>query len=281
MPSALQDFISERLKDHRDSIAYDTFSDLVSHVGLTFSLPSKEANRIVQKELQKRNIEVGTQEASRGKMYPAKEQTVPWSKGNPGDLAEPKSSLKPLSSSELTRKALGTEDLRIKPGDYVDVKEDIWRAPFKGILKKINEDETFDVKDPLSGWLYESIPSTLVSRPKASGRPIAPPQHRRVGDPEGFLDSPGDVGGRDGVREYPGLFHLPKGHEQQYVTNPPSIYDLRKEASAPDLYYSHLMTNLVKKYGASVAVQVDSYLRNGQIPTSTVIKIMWRHSIGI
>ncbi len=279
-PAAYQ-YIIDKLKDHHESdIAYDTFSDVVSGVGLHFNLSSEVASKIVQEILQERNIEVKTQEATRGEMYPAKEQAVPWGKGNPGDLAEPKSSLKPLSSAELSHKTERTNNDRLQPGDYVGVKEDTWRAPFQGVLKKVNDDGTLDVKDPLSGWLYEGIPDKLVTKPAAEGRPVAPPQSRRIGDDYGMMDGGADVGGKDGTREYPGLFHIPRGHEQQYVVNPPSIYDLRKEASRQDLFYSQLMKDLVKKYGNKMAAHAHLHMKgNLQDPSKDVIAALQSYGL--
>ena len=227
-------------------------------------MTAEAAGHLIQEVLQGKGVEVGTQEGARGAQWPAKERTVPWGKGNPGDLAEPKSSLNPLSNKELSTKSLRTEEFSLKPGSYVKVDKDTWRAPFNGIIKRVNEDGTLDIKDPSSGWLYEAVPEDLVKMPIADGRPIAPQQQRRIGDPYGMMDSPSDVGGRWHERER-NPFHAPKGHETDWGGNYPSIYhSLRKEASAPDLFYSRLISKIIKEYGKDSAKDVIKYIEGGE-----------------
>ena len=114
-------------------------------------------------------------------------------------------------------------------GTWVKVKHDTWRAEFEGIIKAINSDKTLNIYDPNADHLYESIDVALIDIPTAKGRPLAPPQYSRVGDDSWWGKS--DVGDPNSKREYPGLWMMPKGHEQQYVANPPSVWhELRKTA---------------------------------------------------
>jgi len=273
----LKSYFNKKLESCEGSISYDTFSDMVFDLGIKFKMPSVEASRVLLEELKRRGLEIKTQEATRGEEWPSQERVVPFSKAPHGWFAEPKSFLTPLTHDELARKSEKTKAFRYKINDYVEVAADTWRSEFKGYIKRVNEDGTVDIKDPKTGWVYEEISKDLINKPKADGRPIAPPGTRRIGDPAGMMDSPSDVGGRDGTREYPGLFHEPAGTpgntNQKYISNPPSLF--YKEASKTDRFYSYLKGEIVSKYGERIAIQVEDYLYGRLLdPSKEVVAVL-------
>jgi len=203
----LADFVKQKVGDRiSQTLPYDLFSEITFLAVSLFNFVSiEEASKAIVDELLKLGITVGTQEITLLRKYPGQERVVPFSKGNPGSLAEP------MNSHHA--------DLDLQIGDYVSIAADTWRAKFEGVIKNIRKN-LYDVVDFQTGILYENIPHSLISKPVAKGRPIAPPQYRRVGDPLGFMDSPRDSGDTNVTRTWPSTFMPPAGQEGDTVKNP-------------------------------------------------------------
>src|ERR1700676_5009333 len=114
-----------------------------------------------------------------------------------------------------------------KVGDEVRVKKNDqapWGAEYTGVIEKINDDNTLDIRDVYTETLNTSQPARLLAVPMATGREDLRIQQRRVGDPKGMGESAGDVGGPEIKDEYPNSSWAPKGHPGQDVKNQQSNF---------------------------------------------------------
>jgi len=205
----LREYILDKV-DRRNPLPYDVFNEIVTFAIPKFKFTSiEEASKKIIDELKELGISVGTQEVTLQERWPGQQRSVPFGKGSPGFLAEP------MNSHHA--------NVSFKVGDYVVVEADTWRDKFEGIIRNI-KNMSVDVEDCQTGVLYEDLPIKLISKPLAKGRPIAPPQYRRVGDPLGLMDSPRDVGDTNMVRTWPSEFFPPMGQENDTVVNPSNVF---------------------------------------------------------
>lgn len=166
------------------------------------------------------------------------------------------------------------QKMAFKEGDRVRVNkndEAPWSAEYRGVIIKINPDNTADILDE-NKVIQQNQRFELLSDPMAEGRPTAPPQYRRVGDNYGLMDGPGDIGDPHYTREHPGLYQKPRGHETDNVVNPHSPYSMRKEATL----YEYLLRKIVKDYGRKVADKSDAYLKGASTTPPPELRLVLR-----
>lgn len=140
----------------------------------------------------------------------------------PEDSDNPVSRPESLGEGKVTLKKVAHkigDEVRVKKNDQAP-----WGAEYTGIIEKINNDNTFDIRDVYTETLNTSQPARLLAVPMATGREDLRIQQRRVGDPKGMGESAGDVGGHEVKQDYPNANWMPTGHPGQDVKNQQSNF---------------------------------------------------------
>lgn len=221
-----EEYIKDKVNGFAKVIPYDAFCDIAVFVAHNFEMKLDEATQLIHSL--RGDKEIGSQEYTwkgfgKNNKWQGQEAAQNFSKTNPGELAEPKASLGPLSSIEI---------LSYKKDDIVRVlKNDQapWGAEYTGVIEQIKPHNAFDIRDLSTDELYVDQPAHLLRNPIGEGRPDVRIQQRRVGDPKGMGESQLDNGDPNAIREYPNQNWMPNGQADKDVKNPKSQF--YKEAS--------------------------------------------------
>jgi Fe-Mn family superoxide dismutase len=216
-----EEHISDSLAKLGPIISYDDFSDLATSVAHIYSIPLEEATQLIHKL--RGDKQIGSQEFQnhgfgKNNLWQGQNAAHGFGSRPPGDLAEPKSSLGPLSKLEL---------FSYKKGDIVRVVNNTqapWGGEYKGVIEHINAQDTFDIRDLSTGVLNVNQPAHLLRNPLGEGRPDVRVQQRRVGDPKGMGESQLDSGDINIKREYPANSWMPAGQSGKDVKNQQSNF---------------------------------------------------------
>ncbi len=275
MAETPKDYILEQLKKFDRIIPYDEFSDLSVLIAHNFGMKLDEASNLIHSL--RGDKEIGSQEYhsqgfGKNNLWPGQNDAHSFGMRAPGDLAEPKASLRPLSNIEI---------LSYKVGDIVRVVNDTqapWGASYVGVIEQLNAQNTADIRDLKTNQLYVNQPLNLLRNPLGEGRPDVRVQQRRVGDPPGLGESHLDSGDPNTRREYPGMYMVPRGQEGNDVKNPQSLF--YKEGQSADSLRSFLLEKVVEEYGDASAHELQSYLA-GDIahPSRRLQSILYQYNI--
>lgn len=241
--STPEEYIKEKLSTFEGVMPYDDFTNLATSVAHVHDIPLKEATELIHKLRGK--LEIGSQEFQnqgfgKNNLWDGQDRALNFGQNAPGDLAEPKASLGPLSKLEL---------FSYKKGDIVRVVNNDqapWGGEYKGVIERINAQNTFDIRDIATGVLNVNQPAHLLRNPLGEGRQDVRVQQKRVGDPKGMGEGQSDSGDPNTKREMPGMYHMPRGQEGKDIKNPQSLF--YKEAGS----FGH-------KIGDKVTVRKDQY----------------------
>ena len=208
-------YILDKLKQFELIVPYNDFRELSAAVAREYHIPIAKADLLI--DALKGKLQLGMPE----KQYEGEKAAVNFSKGKPGFLAEPMSSLNPIGRIELISKATYTkgDTVRVKANDQAP-----WGAEYTGVIESINKDNTMDIRDIKTNVIYRSQPERLLSKPLATGREDVRIQQRRVGDPKGMGESAGDIAGPEVHQSYPNANWEPNGQQGQEVKNPQSMF---------------------------------------------------------
>lgn len=213
--------IKTKLAEFAGVIPYNDFTNLATSVAHIYSIPLEEATALIHKLRGK--TEIGSQEFEnqgfgKNNLWDGQDRAHNFGHRPPGDLAEPKSSLRPLSKLEL---------FSYKKGDIVRVVNNDqapWGGEYKGVIEAINAQNTFDIRDVATGVLNVNQPAHLLRNPLGEGRQDVRVQQRRVGDPKGMGEGQSDSGDPNTKREMPSMYMMPRGQEGKDIKNPQSLF---------------------------------------------------------
>lgn len=282
--STPEERIKEELIKFTEVIPYDDFTNLATSIAHQYKVPLAKATELIHKL--RGNLEVGSQEFQnqgfgKNNLWQGQDAAHGFGMRAPGDLAEPKSSFRPLSSIELVAFSVG-DTVRVIKNDQAP-----WGAEYKGVIVALNAQNTFDIRDLGTGVINEQQPARLLRNPLGEGRPDVRVQQRRVGDPKGLGEGQLDSGDPNVKRESPGMYQMPRGQEGKDVKNPQSLfykeansYAARLTSSLKDPLYSFLFNKIVKERGALIAADVMSYLEGKIVsPSRNLISILHQYNI--
>lgn len=236
------EFITKKLGEFGSIIPYDAFNDLVTSVAHNYKLSLSQANKLVHSLRGSKEVgsqEFNTQGIGNDKVWHGQDIAVNFGSNQPGHLAEPKSSLKQP----------------INVGDRVRVPASTWATAYTGVIERINDNNTVDIRDEATGSITKSVSLDSLGNPLATGRYDIRDQRRRVGDPCGLMDGPLPIG-QEEVRERTTPW-APKGQEGKDVKNPESLF--YKEARAKFTI------------GEEVTLDIPALIRHYEVPVAQAV----------